>query len=70
MRKLMLLAAMLAMVLAAAAPAFGQTVEGGDVQNQGGVTVTGNENLVQVCQQFFTVQNQVAPDIEQTQTVS
>ncbi len=71
MKKLMLLAAMLAMVLVAAAPAFGQDdFEGGDVDQQGGNVTAGSNSIVQVCQNFFNVQNQVAADVEQTQTVS
>ena len=63
MRQIMLLAAMVAMVLVAAAPAFGQTT----TQTSGGVTA--NKSIVQVAQNFFGVTADVDQSVAQQQTV-
>ncbi len=62
-KRLMLLAAMVAMVLVAAAPAFGQTT----TQTGGGVTA--NDSIVQLCQNFFGVTANVTQTVDQNQTV-
>ncbi len=64
MRKIMLLAAMVAMVLVAAAPAFAQTT----TQRGGGVTA--NKSIVQVAQNFFAVTANVNQTVTQNQTVN
>ncbi len=69
MKKLMLMAAMLAMVLVTAAPAFAQEVEGGDVDQTGG-SLSASNSIVQQGQNFFNVQNQVAAEVEQDQNVN
>ena len=60
----MLLAAMVAMVLVVAAPAFGQTT----TQRGGGVTA--NDSIVQLCQNFFAVTANVTQNVTQNQTVN
>ena len=64
MRKIMLLAAMVAMVLVAAAPAFAQTT----TQRGGGVTA--HKSIVQVAQNFFAVTANVNQTVNQQQTVT
>ncbi len=73
MKKLMLSATMVAMmVTATAAPAFASHLddfEGGDVDQTGG-SLRASNSLVQQGQNFFNIQNQVAAEVDQDQNVN
>ena len=66
MRKLMMLAAMLAMMLVAAAPAMAQTVEGDVVFNDGDDNTTQTANAEQVQYSINVLSGDVTTDTDNT----
>ena len=59
-----------AMMLSLGGPALAQEVDGGNVDQQGGNVTAGSNSIVQQGQNFFNIQNQVAADVEQEQSVT